>query len=131
MSATAESTEPVVVPNRCFTGRERDPDAPDAVWVCVRAADYDAAGGPEARAAAIRYVTDKHGPNSGSDRQDGPHPDPDGKVKPYITGPTAAHEGVFTPDQYRALAAQQGQVKGGNKGPYACFFRVRRADAVA
>lgn len=120
-----------VIPNRCF----RDRTDNDAEWVAVQAPTYDEAMGPEAKAAAIRYLSEKTGgAEVAIELHHGPAQDT-GETNPVVDRLTTPHQGdeysnqALTADQYRHLAAVQ-EIHAGKNVPYLCFFKVRRLNAI-
>ncbi len=118
-----------VLPARCVPDREY----PDALWVAVFGDSPAEVTGTEARALALRFMTDHRGGSDGIDAHDGPHVD-DGRIQPARADGVASEAGdgmVIGVNEYYRMAAAAA-MGASTPGPrrHVCFFRARRTAAI-
>lgn len=102
--------------------RVGDPDAQDAVWVCLTGRTAEDVTDPEAKQIALRYVNANYGRADGIDRTDGPRAD-DGR------GPSNQNDlggAPMSAQDYLRMAAQQNLSKKVANPKYVYFVRIRR-----
>lgn len=118
-------TAPVAVVDTSRTKAKGDPDAQDAVWVCMIGGSVDDVSGPESRQAALQYVAANYGTASPSiDKTFGPMAD-DGSVQPprNLNNLAAA---PLTAGEYLRLAAMQNMSQKAKSKQFCYYIRVRR-----
>lgn len=116
---------PVAMVDSSRTRAKGDPDAQDAVWVCMIGGSTEDVSGPESRQAAIRYVATNYGTASPSiDKTFGPMAD-DGSVQPPrdLNNMAAA---PLSAGEYLRMAAVQNVSQKVKSKQYCYYIRVRR-----
>lgn len=111
---------------------DRDPDAPDALWVPVVSTDREECISTEAKIDVLRYVTQMgRGEASGIDASDGPRVDTGDSQKPRPDENDAMKEFSMSADEYlRQAALQKISASRGTALQYIAYHRVRRPSLV-
>lgn len=119
-------TVPVAIVDTSRTKAKGDPDAPDAVWVCMIGGSTEDVSGPESRQAAIHYVASNYGTAAPSiDKTFGPMGD-DGSIQVPRGIGNLSSAPMSAADYLRLAATQNVTQKATGHKQYCYFIRVRR-----